>query len=93
MRFLHAADLHLDSPLRSQALRDPERARRLHGASRLALARLVDTAIEEDVAALLLAGDIFDNGVGDVTSRIALGHGAPPPVARRHPDGGDPRQP
>ena len=72
MRFLHAADLHLDSPLRSQALRDPERARRLHGASRLALARLVDTAIDEDVAALLLAGDIFDNGVGDVTSRIAL---------------------
>ena len=72
MRFLHAADLHLESPLRSQALRDPERARRLHGASRLALARLVDTAIEEDVAALLLAGDIFDNGVGDVTSRIAL---------------------
>jgi DNA repair protein SbcD/Mre11 len=72
MRFLHAADLHLDSPLRSQALRDPERARRLHGASRLALARLVDTAIEEDVASLLLAGDIFDNGIGDVTSRIAL---------------------
>ena len=72
MRFLHAADLHLDSPLRSQALRDPERARRLHGASRLALARLVDTAIDKDVAALLLAGDIFDNGVGDVTSRIAL---------------------
>lgn len=72
MRFLHAADLHLDSPLRSQALRDPERARRLHGASRHALASLVDTAIEEEVTALLLAGDIFDNGVGDVTSRIAL---------------------
>lgn len=72
MRFLHAADLHLDSPLRSQALRDPERARQLQGASRLALARLVDAAIAEDVAALLLAGDIFDNGVGDVTSRIAL---------------------
>ena len=33
MRLLHAADLHLDSPLRSQALRDPELARRLRGAS------------------------------------------------------------
>ncbi|MBB5224195.1 DNA repair exonuclease SbcCD nuclease subunit [Amaricoccus macauensis] len=72
MRFLHAADLHLDSPLRSQALRDPDRARRLQGASRLALARLVSAAIEEDVAAVLLAGDIFDNRVGDVTSRVAL---------------------
>lgn len=72
MRFLHAADLHLDSPLRSQALRDPERARRLQGASRQALARLVSAAIEEDVAAVLLAGDVFDNRVGDVTSRVAL---------------------
>ena len=62
---------HLDSPLRSQALRDPDRARRLHGASRLALTRLVNAAIDEDVAALLLAGDIFDNEVGDVTSRAS----------------------
>jgi DNA repair exonuclease SbcCD nuclease subunit len=72
MRFLHCADLHLDSPLRSQGLRDPSLARRLQGASRLALARLVDAAIEEEVDALLLAGDIFDNGVADVTSRVAL---------------------
>ena len=36
------------------------------------LARLVDAAIEQEVAALLLAGDIFDNDVGDVTSRAAL---------------------
>lgn len=72
MRFLHSADLHLDSPLRSQGLRDPSLARRLQGASRLALARLVDAAIEEEVAALFLAGDIFDNGVADVTSRVAL---------------------
>ena len=85
MRFLHAADLHLDAPLRSQALRDPERARRLHRASRLALARLTDMAIEEEVAALLLAGDFFDNGVGDVTSRIALATHAATPVVRRHP--------
>ena len=32
MRFLHAADLHLDSPLRSQALRNPELGARLRGA-------------------------------------------------------------
>ncbi|PZQ47526.1 MAG: hypothetical protein DI556_16895 [Rhodovulum sulfidophilum] len=72
MRFLHAADLHLDSPLRSQALRDADFARRLTGTSRRVLGRLVDAAIEHEVAALLLAGDIFDNGVGDVTSRAAL---------------------
>ena len=72
MRFLHAADLHLDCPLRSQGLRNPDLAQRLRGASRRVLSRLVDAAIEHDVVALLLAGDIFDNDVGDVTSRATL---------------------
>ena len=54
------------------ALRDPALAERLHGASRAALARLVDLAIAEDVAALLLAGDIFDSDVVDLTARAAL---------------------
>lgn len=54
------------------ALRDPALAERLHGASRAALARLVDLAIAEDVAAVLLAGDIFDSDVVDLTARAAL---------------------
>ncbi|SHJ71965.1 exonuclease SbcD [Palleronia salina] len=72
MRFLHAADLHLDSPLRSVALRDPDLAGRLHDASRQVLARIVDLAIERRVDALLLAGDVFDNGVPDVATRTVL---------------------
>ena len=57
------------------------------------LARLVDAAIEQDVAALLLAGDIFDNDVGDVTSRAALAAELRRLAQGRHPDGDDPRQP
>lgn len=72
MRFLHSADLHLDSPLRSQALRNPDLAATLRSATRSALARIVDAAITHQVDALLLAGDIFDSGVIDVTSRAAL---------------------
>lgn len=72
MRFLHAADLHLDSPLRSQALRNSDLADRLRAASRTVLAAMVDAAIAQRVDALLLAGDIFDSGVADVTSRAAL---------------------
>ena len=72
MRFLHAADLHLDSPLNSMALRDPALGARLHGASRMALARIVDLAIAEDVAAVLLAGDVFDNDVIDMAARMVL---------------------
>lgn len=60
MKFLHTADIHLDSPLRSLALRDPELRDRVRTASRAALTRIVDIALAEDVTALLIAGDLFD---------------------------------
>lgn len=60
MKILHTADVHLDSPLRSLALRDPELRERVRTASRAALTRIVDVALAEDVAALLIAGDLFD---------------------------------
>lgn len=72
MRILHAADLHLDSPLESLALRNPVLRERLAKASRGALRRLVDLAIDERVAVLVLAGDLFDNAVPDLTARAAL---------------------
>lgn len=72
MRFLHAADLHLDSPFRSVAMRAPDLADRLKTASRGVLRRIVDVAIERQVDALLLAGDVFDNGVPDVAARTVL---------------------
>lgn len=64
-RFVHAADIHLDSPLRSLALRDPRLAEFIGSASRQVLARIVDLCLEEQVNALLLAGDLYD---GDQTS-------------------------
>ncbi|MEM8572613.1 MAG: DNA repair exonuclease [Pseudomonadota bacterium] len=60
MKILHTADVHLDSPLRSVALRDPELRDRVLTSSRTALTRIVDTALAEEVAALLIAGDLFD---------------------------------
>ena len=60
MKILHTADVHLDSPLKSLALRDPELRDRVRTSSRTALTRIVDTALAEEVAALLIAGDLFD---------------------------------
>ncbi|MGY6534972.1 MAG: metallophosphoesterase family protein [Pararhodobacter sp.] len=60
IRILHTADIHLDSPLRSLALRDPDLREQVRTASRTALIRIVDTALADDVAALLIAGDLFD---------------------------------
>ena len=56
--FLHAADLHLDSPLRGLDAEAP--ARRIRDASRQALANLVDLALQRQIAFVLLAGDLYD---------------------------------
>lgn len=58
-QFLHAADLHLDSPLRGLARRG-ELAGAFLEASRRALDNLVSAAIAERVALLIIAGDIYD---------------------------------
>lgn len=56
--FLHAADLHLDSPLKGL---DPDApTKRIRGATRDALVNMVDFAREKQVAFVLLAGDLYD---------------------------------
>ena len=58
--FIHAADLHLGSPLVGIAARDPELAARLATASREAFTALVTQAIAHRVSFLIVAGDIYD---------------------------------
>ena len=65
IRFLHAADVHLDSPLCSLRSLDEATASQLHRASRRSLELIVQTAIEQKVSAVVLAGDLFDGPVKD----------------------------
>jgi DNA repair exonuclease SbcCD nuclease subunit len=65
MKFIHAADLHIDSPLRGLDEYPGAPVARLRGASRHALAALVDLAIAEEVAFVLLAGDVYDGNWAD----------------------------
>lgn len=64
-RFVHSADIHLDSPLRSLALRNPELADLIGNATRQAFTGIIDLCLAEEVDALFLAGDLYD---GDQTS-------------------------
>jgi DNA repair exonuclease SbcCD nuclease subunit len=57
MRFLHVADVHLDT---SFAGRSEEVRHRLRDASREAFRRAVEVALAEEVHAFLVAGDLFD---------------------------------
>ncbi|QPC42944.1 DNA repair exonuclease [Kaustia mangrovi] len=59
-RFLHAADIHLDSPLRGLSGQEGEAVERVRTATRSALDQLVGTAIAERVDFLVIAGDVYD---------------------------------
>ncbi len=59
-RFLHAADIHLDSPLRGLDRYEGAPVERLRGATRRALEKLVDLAIHTPVDFVLIAGDLYD---------------------------------
>lgn len=58
--FLHAADLHLDSPLRGLDRYDDAPIDALRNATRRAFENLVRRAIELRVEFVILAGDVFD---------------------------------
>ncbi len=58
--FLHAADLHLDTPFEGVGASFPEIAAALRDASLLAWDRLVEEALRRRVAFVLLAGDLYD---------------------------------
>ena len=58
MKLIHCADIHLDSPMETNLSVDKARERKLE--IRSTFARLVRTAAEEGVEAILIAGDLFD---------------------------------
>lgn len=71
-RFIHTADLHLDSPLKSLALRNGDLAELVRGATREALTRIVDLCLAERVDALVIAGDLYDGGQTSMSTALFL---------------------
>ncbi|MDI9600264.1 MAG: DNA repair exonuclease [Acidobacteriota bacterium] len=69
-RFIHAADLHLDTPFQGVARPAPGVARALREASLEAWERLVDLALERRVLFVLLAGDIHDGAERGLRAQI-----------------------
>ncbi|VDG23760.1 phosphoesterase [Lactobacillus sp.] [Lactiplantibacillus mudanjiangensis] len=72
MKFLHAADLHLDTPFQGLDALPEMWQHRLTAAPFTALQRLVDLAITEQVDFVLLVGDLFDQQAQSVPAQAAL---------------------
>ncbi len=70
MKLVHAADLHVDSPLRGLGRYDGAPVDRIRGATRRALVALVDLCLAESADALLLAGDVFDGDWEDYSTGL-----------------------
>jgi exonuclease SbcD len=71
MKFIHAADVHLDSPLRGLEEYAGAPVERLRLASRRALDHVVQLCLNERVDFLLIAGDLFDTACRDFNSALA----------------------
>jgi DNA repair exonuclease SbcCD nuclease subunit len=59
-KFIHTADIHLDSPLHRLEAYEGAPVAEIRQASRRAFENLIDLAVTESVDAVLIAGDLFD---------------------------------
>ncbi|MEA3302248.1 MAG: DNA repair exonuclease [Pseudomonadota bacterium] len=70
MKFLHAADIHLDSALRGLERYEGAPVEEIRSATRRAFENLVQLAIDEQVAFVLLAGDLYDGDWRDYNTGL-----------------------
>lgn len=74
MKFLHAADLHLDSPLRGLSRYEGAPVEEIRQATRKALRNLVGLAVDERVDFVLIAGDVYDGDWQDYQTGLFFIH-------------------
>jgi DNA repair exonuclease SbcCD nuclease subunit len=69
-RFIHASDLHLDSPLQGLEAHEGAPLDVLRGATRRAFENLVHLAIDERVDFVIIAGDLYDGDWKDYSTGL-----------------------
>jgi DNA repair protein SbcD/Mre11 len=71
-RFVHTADLHLDSPFRGLANTAPKLRQQLQAATLGALGRIVDHTIQSKADFLVIAGDLYDSKDRSLRALVAF---------------------
>ena len=72
MRFIHCADIHLDSPLLNLERYEGAPVEACRAATRRAFEHLVELALARSVDFVLVAGDLYDGECKDMHTPIAL---------------------
>jgi len=70
MKFVHAADLHLDSPLSGLSKYEGAPVEQIRGSTRRALENLVQLCILEQAELLVIAGDLYDGDWRDYSTGL-----------------------
>lgn len=68
--FIHAADIHLDSPLTGLEQYEGAPVEKIRSATRDAFKNLVDTAIDRKVSFIIIAGDLYDGDWKDYNTGL-----------------------
>lgn len=71
-KFLHCADLHIDSPLKGLAAYPGAPVEAIQGATRQAVESLVELALNRQVDLVVIAGDVFDGDWKDFSTGLYL---------------------
>jgi exonuclease SbcD len=70
MKFVHAADIHLDSPLRGLERYEGAPIDEIRGATRRAFENLVELCLDESAGLLVIAGDLYDGDWRDYNTGL-----------------------
>jgi DNA repair exonuclease SbcCD nuclease subunit len=72
IKFIHAADIHLDSPLRGLESYEGAPVEEIRGATRKAFVNLINLALEEKVSFVVISGDLYDGDWKDYNTGLFL---------------------
>ena len=72
IKFIHASDLHIDSPFRGLDAYEEAPKDRIRSATRDVVERMVDLAIKEKVTFIVLSGDLADGDCRDSQTMLWL---------------------
>jgi DNA repair exonuclease SbcCD nuclease subunit len=69
-KFIHAADIHLDSPLKGLEVYEGAPVEEIRNATRRALVGMIELAIDEAVDFVIIAGDVYDGDWHDYNTGL-----------------------
>src|SRR6056297_2171810 len=72
VKFVHTADLHLDTPFKGLSNWDNQLASKLKDATLKSFYNIIDLCIQEKVDFLIIAGDIFESEIKSLAAHLAF---------------------